>query len=148
METNSVTIKHQVLDMVIFFPRLPPEVAARLESREGSIVREDGTPSELRRVGYGFGTSLVVPWLRTCLPMQGTWVRSLFWEDSTCHRATKPAHLNYWACALEPGRHNRWAHVLQLLSPCILEPVLPNQRSPHNEKTAHCNLRVAPTPCN
>ena len=30
------------------------------------------------------GASLVVQWLRTCLPMQGTWVRSLAWEDLTC----------------------------------------------------------------
>ena len=30
------------------------------------------------------GTSLVVQWLRTCLPMQGTWVPSLIQEDSTC----------------------------------------------------------------
>ena len=30
------------------------------------------------------GTSLVVQWLRICLPMQGTRVQSLVWEDSTC----------------------------------------------------------------
>ena len=34
--------------------------------------------------------SLVVQWLRIRLPMQGTWVRSLAWEDPTCHEATKP----------------------------------------------------------
>ena len=28
-------------------------------------------------------TSLVVHWLRIRLPMQGTWVRALVWEDST-----------------------------------------------------------------
>ena len=28
-------------------------------------------------------------------------------------------------------------HLLQLLSPCILEPVLCNKRSHHNEKPAH-----------
>ena len=27
--------------------------------------------------------SLVVQWLRICLPMQGTWVPSPSWEDST-----------------------------------------------------------------
>ena len=36
------------------------------------------------------GTSLVVQWLRTCLPVQGTQFQSLLWEDSTCHRATEP----------------------------------------------------------
>ena len=46
--------------------------------------------------------SLVAQWLRIHLPMQGTWVRSLAWEDPTCHGATKPVRHNYWACTLEP----------------------------------------------
>ena len=29
---------------------------------------------------FDFGTSLMVQWLRTCLPMQGTWVQPLLWE--------------------------------------------------------------------
>ena len=41
------------------------------------------------------GTSLVVPWLRICLAMQETWVRSLVQEDSTCLRATKPLWHSY-----------------------------------------------------
>jgi len=36
-------------------------------------------------------------WIRVCLPMQGTWVRSLVWEDFTHCRATKPVHHNCWA---------------------------------------------------
>ena len=39
--------------------------------------------------------SLVVQWLRICLPMQGTWVRALVWEDPTCHGATRPVSYNY-----------------------------------------------------
>ena len=39
-------------------------------------------------------TSLVAQWLRICLPMQGTWVRSLVGEDPTCCGATKPTHHN------------------------------------------------------
>ena len=65
------------------------------------------------------GTSLVVQWLRIRLPMQGTWVRALVWEDPTCCGATKPVHHNYWACALEPVLHNKRSH--------------------RNEKPAHCN---------
>ena len=34
--------------------------------------------------------SLVVQWLRSCLPKQGTRVRSVVWEGSTCHEAAKP----------------------------------------------------------
>ena len=40
------------------------------------------------------GASLVVQWLIILLPMQGTWVQSLVWEDPTCLAATKPAHHN------------------------------------------------------
>ena len=41
------------------------------------------------------GASLVVQWLRTHLPVQETWVRSLVWEDPTCRGATKPVRHNY-----------------------------------------------------
>ena len=44
---------------------------------------------------YYLGTSLVVQWLRIRLPMQGTWVRALVWEDPTCREATKPVRHNY-----------------------------------------------------
>ena len=40
-------------------------------------------------------TSLVTQWLRICLPMQGTQVQALVWEDSTCRGATKPVRHNY-----------------------------------------------------
>ena len=52
------------------------------------------------------GTSLVVQWLRICLPMQGTQVRALVREDPTCHGATKPMRHNYRVCALGPASHN------------------------------------------
>ena len=45
------------------------------------------------------GASLVAQWLGICLPMQGTWVRALVWEDPTCRRATRPVSHNCWACA-------------------------------------------------
>ena len=41
------------------------------------------------------GASLVAQWLRVCLPMQGTRVRPLVWEDPTCHGATGPVSHNY-----------------------------------------------------
>ena len=41
------------------------------------------------------GTSLVAQWLRIRLPMQGTQVRALVWEDPTCRGATKPVCHNY-----------------------------------------------------
>ena len=41
------------------------------------------------------GASLVAQWLRICLPVQGTWVRALVWEDPTCRGATRPVSHNY-----------------------------------------------------
>ena len=35
------------------------------------------------------GASLVAQWLRISLPMKGTQVRVLVWEDPTCRGATK-----------------------------------------------------------
>ena len=46
------------------------------------------------------GACLAVQFLRTHLPVQGTWVQSLVWDDSTCLGTTKPQ--NYWAHAPEP----------------------------------------------
>ena len=39
--------------------------------------------------------SLVAQWLRICLPMQGTRVQALVWEDPTCCGATRPVSHNY-----------------------------------------------------
>ena len=39
--------------------------------------------------------SLVVQWLRIRLPMQGTRVRALVWEDPTCRGASGPVSHNY-----------------------------------------------------
>ena len=39
--------------------------------------------------------SLVVQRLRVCLPMQGTRVRALVWEDPTCRGASGPVSHNY-----------------------------------------------------
>ena len=85
------------------------------------------------------GASLVAQWLRILLPMQGTRVQALVWEDPTCRGATKPVHHNYWPCALEPMSHNYEARMPQLLKPACLEPVLCNKRSQRNGKPAHHN---------
>ena len=50
--------------------------------------------------------------------MKGTWVRSLVWEDSTCHQATEQGYHNYWSLRSRP--------------------VLCNKRSHCSEKPTHC----------
>ena len=53
------------------------------------------------------GTFLVVQWLIIHLPMQGTQVWTLVWEDSICHGVTKPMH--------QQEKPLKWeAHTLQL----------------------------------
>ena len=87
--------------------------------------------------------SLVAQWLRIRLPMQGTRVQVLVWEDPTCRRATKPVSHNYWACTLQPTSHNYWAHVPQLLKTACLpqwEACAPQRRvapTHRNQRKAH-----------
>ena len=52
---------------------------------------------DLQLVKVRHRDSLVVQWIRICLPIQ---VHSLVWEDHTCHGATKPVHHNHGAHAL------------------------------------------------
>ena len=60
--------------------------------------------------------SLVIQGLRISLPVQGTWVQSLVWEDLTCHEAIKPVCRKYWA-----GLWNARAETAEGLQ--TLEPV-------------------------
>ena len=64
-----------------------------------------------------FWASLAAQWLRICLPLRGTRVRALVWEDPTCREATRPV-----SHTTEPAR---------------LEPVLRNKRGRDNERPAH-----------
>ena len=89
-----------------------------------------------------FQTPLVVQWVGVHLPMQGTQVPSVLWEDPTCHRATKalqqtpkPVLQSLRAAITQPTCCSYW-------SPLTTEPV-PHKRS-HG---MHCNARAAPAPC-
>ena len=52
-----------------------------------------------------------VQWVRTHLPVQETWARSLVSENPTCLGAAKFTHHSYSARTLEPG--NRSPYSLQ-----------------------------------
>ena len=69
-------------------------------------------------------TSLVVQWIKIYLPMQGTQVRFLVGDDSTCCRATKPVG------------HDCWVHALQQAKPLQWEACAPQQR------VALCSLQL------
>ena len=68
-------------------------------SRDGSYAVTATECLGLPETRRGKGASLVAQWLRVCLPMQGTRVRALVWEDPTCRGATGSVSHNYWACA-------------------------------------------------
>ena len=74
---------------------------------------------------------LVAQWWGVHLPMQGTLVRSLVWEEPTHCRETRPRHHNYWDCALEPTHY--WA-LLTLLKPAFPRVHSQKKGSPCNEK--------------
>ena len=63
-------------------------------------------------------TSLMVQWLRIYLPMQGTQVRSLVLEDSSCCGTKKSMSCNYWA------------HTPQQLKPSHARDCAPQQEKP------------------
>ena len=123
--------------------------------RRNSLRKLEGERSKAKwgiclRKGY-VGTSLVAQWLRILLPVQGTRVRALVWEDPTCRGAAKPVCHNYWACALEPASHNYWAHVPQLLSPhattteaCMARARALQQEKPLQWEARALQRRVAP----
>ena len=69
------------------------------------------------------------------LSMRGTWVWFLVQEDSTCCRATKPMHRNYWACVLQLRPMHPRACALQQEKPPQWEAHAPQWRV----ACAHCN---------
>ena len=77
-------------------------------------------------------TSLVAQSIGVCLPMSGAGVRSLVWEDSTCHGASESVCPSYWSlCPLELSCLNSWAHMLWLL-----KSTHPRACAPQKEKPA------------
>ena len=78
--------------------------------------------------------------------MKGTRVSALTQEDPTCHGATKPVCHNHWACALEPGSCNYWAHVPQLLShvPQLLSPRTTATEPTYHSYWAHVPQLLSP----
>ena len=73
----------------------PLRLRAPTAGSQGSIPGQ-GTRSRMPQLKIPHdGASLVAQWLRICLPMQGTRVRALVWEDPTCRGPTGPVSHNY-----------------------------------------------------
>ena len=69
----------------------------RLNQEEIENINRPITSTEIETVikNLPTGASLVAQWLRVRLPMQGTRVRALAWEDPTCRGATGPVSHSY-----------------------------------------------------
>ena len=93
-----------------------------------SVLMSDCFESELKV--FHLGASLVVQWLRICLPMQGTWVWALVREDPTQPWSGKIPHaseqLSLYATTTE-ARVPR-ARALQQEKPLQWEVCTPQRR--------------------
>ena len=76
--------------------------------------------------------------------MQETWVQFLVQEDPTCCGATKLVHHDYVACAPEPGNHNYWAHLLQLLKSAHSKTFALQHKKPPQWKAHAPQLKSSP----
>ena len=63
----------------------------------------------------------MVQWLRICLPMQGTRIQPLVWEELMCHGVRKPVYHDYRA----------WVLQLSAWSPCSTMEETSGMRGPH-----------------
>ena len=93
-------------------------------------------------------TSLMAQWLRIRLPMQGTWVWALVWEDPTCCGATKPVCHSCWACALEPASHNYWDREPRARAPQQEKPLEWEAHAPQRRVAAAHHKYRKPTRSN
>ena len=76
-----------------------PSMGSQSQTR---LKRLSSSSSNLN-IRMNFRTTLVVQWLWLCLPLWGSQVQSLVWEDSTRLEPAKPVCHNYWSPrALEP----------------------------------------------
>ena len=82
----------------------------------GKINEQHQGESRFKKIMMDFSDGPVIKKKKKiCLPMQGTQVWSLVWEDSTYPRAPKTLCCNYWsqppgACALQQEKHPREVH--------------------------------------
>ena len=74
-----------------------PALTSKVREPEGFVdeVVQEEQPPKKKNIYIYIWASLVAQWLRICLPMQGTRVQALVWEDPTCRGATRPVSHNY-----------------------------------------------------
>ena len=84
--TFAVSIVHECKEFVF--------VWGKIEDSE-FISRVSEIYSEFSKSKINFWAFLVAQWLRICLPVQGTRIRALVWEDPKCRGTTRPVSHSY-----------------------------------------------------
>ena len=94
--------KSQVSNLTISLNELEKEEQTKPKvSRRREIIKirveinEIETKKTIGKINKGFPGGALAGDTIGCLPMLGTWVCSLVWEDPTCRGATKPLCHNY-----------------------------------------------------
>ena len=102
-----------------------------------------------RLTRYQAQTSLEIQWLRICLPMLGTQIWSLVWEDTTYCRATKSMHHNYWAhtpqnprSAKREATTRRSLHAATKSSPCLPQPQKTSKKQKDAAQSKIINIKT------
>ena len=95
---NFPNMGKEIVNQVQEAQRVPYRINPRRNTPRHIIIKLSKIKYKENILKAARGTSLVAQWLRVCLPMQGTRVRALVWEDPTCRGATRPVSHNYWAC--------------------------------------------------
>ena len=88
-------IIYTISNIIQILLSLQPQHKQKLETICTKKTLHEKRSSYLEKQEDRSRASLVAQWLGICLPMQGTRVRALVWEDPTCHGATGPVSHNY-----------------------------------------------------
>ena len=95
---------------------------------------------------WTYWSSLVVQWLRICLPMQWTRVWSLVQKDPSCCGATKPASHSYLCSTAREATAMRGSYATAKRSPCSLqlEKAPGQQQRPRTAKKINKEEEISP----
>ena len=114
---NKISDIEEVYRHINIYCKITPKFTKRMEKLNLSYLYNamlHGNKKEPNAAKY---TSWIKSHKKMHLPMQGTQVWSLVWEDPTCFRATKPVHHSYCvpqrlkpaclrACTCQPEKHH------------------------------------------
>ena len=91
---NFPNMGKEIVNQVQKAQRVPYKINPRRNTPRHILIQLSKIKHKEKILKAACGASLVAQWLRICLPIQGTRVRALVWEDPTCRGATRPVSHN------------------------------------------------------